>query len=396
MTASSPDSSARSSAAPSASDAGSTGRGPVRVGVLGTSWWSDSMYLPALTAHPGAEVSGLCGRTRHKAEALADEWGVGWVSTDHEEFCDPERLDAVVVATSNESHEPITMLALERGLDVLCEKPLATSSAAADRMAARASETGAITLVPFTYRYMPVFQTVRRLLDDGAIGRPLHLNMRYFTQYAREPGYQWRFDAEQAGSGVIGDLGSHWLHVARWLLGEVEAVGCTSRSFVPRPDRPDGSDYTRSEDSAVMTVAFENGAYGSLQVCAASWEGTDFGQTHHLDLHGIDGTAYAFSDWSTVQEVRYLAAGETGPAAPIPIPDDVWGDARRDRVHDTYRDVFRVERRMVGEWVDAVAAGEPVAGPLRPDLAEGARVQHLLDLAVESAAGDGRLLDARP
>jgi predicted dehydrogenase len=367
----------------------------VRVGILGTSWWADSMYLPALAAHPDVDIVGLCGRTPSKAEALAAEWNVPWWTVDSDEFLDPERLDAVIVATSNDSHEPLTMLAMDRGLHVLCEKPIATSVAGGHRMADRAEELKRTTLAPFTYRYMPTNQFVKRLIDDGFVGRPYHLNMRYFTGFAREGEYSWRFDTELAGSGVLGDLGSHWLHVARWLLGEVTEIGCISERFVEREARPDGSDYERSEDSAQMTVRFENGAYGTLQVSAVCWEGTDFNQTHHLDLHGADGTIYAYNDWSNVQEVRGLRSNEPGPAPVLEIPDDIWGGARRDRVHDTYRDVFRVNRSMIGDWIDAVRDGRPVAGPLVPDLAEGARVQHLLELAAQSAAGDGRLLDAR-
>ena len=368
---------------------------PIRVGVLGTSWWADSMYLPALAAHPDVEIVGVCGRTASTAEQLAAEWNIDWWSVDSDDFIDPERLDAVIVATSNDSHEPLALLAMERGLHVLCEKPIATSTEAAFAMAQAATDSASITLVPFTYRYMPTHQYVKRLIDEGFVGRPFHLNMRYFTGFAREGEYSWRFDTQLAGSGVLGDLGSHWLHVARWLLGEVTEIGCMSARFVERDPRPDGSDYERSEDSAQMTVRFESGAYGTLQVSAVCWEGTDFNQTHHLDLHGADGTLYAYNDWSSVQEVRGLRANEPGPAALMEIPDDVWGDARRDRVHDTYRDVFRVDRRMIGDWVDAVRDGRPVDGPLAPDLAEGARVQQLLELAARSAAGDGRMLDAR-
>lgn len=373
---------------------------PVRVGILGTSWWADSMYLPALAAHPNVEIAGLCGRTPSKAEALAAEWDVSWWTVDSNEFLDPERLDAVIIATSNDSHEPLALQAMERGLHVLCEKPIATSTEAAFAMARAATAAGSITLVPFTYRYMPTHQYVKQLIDDGFVGRPFHLNMRYFTGFARPPEdggpaeYSWRFDTELAGSGVLGDLGSHWLHVARWLLGEVTQIGCISARFIDRESRPDGSDYARSEDSAQMTVRFENGAYGTLQVSAVCWEGTDFNQTHHLDLHGADGTVYAYNDWSDVQEVRGLRANEPGPAAVMEIPNQVWGDARRGRVHDTYRDVFRVDQRMIGEWVDAVRDGQPIDGPLAPDLAEGARVQQLLELAGRSAAGDGRMLDA--
>lgn len=362
---------------------------PLRVGILGTSWWADSMYLPAFAAHSGVDVVGLCGRTAATAEALAATWDVPWVSTDSDEFLDPARLDAVVVATGTDSHERLTMTALDRGLHVLCEKPLAIDSAAANRMAQRAAETDAITFVPFTYRYMPTNQFVKRLVDSGYVGTPFHLNMRYFTGYARDHDYNWRFDREMAGSGVLGDLGSHWLHVARWLLGEVTQIGCISDSFYRRGERPDGTPYEQNEDSALMTVRFANGAYGTLQVCAASWEGTDFNQTHHLDLHGSDGTLYSFNDWSHRQEVMGVRADQPGPAQALEIPDDIWGDARRERVHDTYRDVFRAGGAMVGDWIDAVRAGSKI----EPDFAEGARVQHLIDLATESASGDGRLLD---
>ena len=363
----------------------------VRVGVLGTSWWADSMYLPALSAHPDAELVGVCGRTAATTRALATQWEIPWATTDSNEFLDPQRLDAVVVATPNDTHEALTMAALDRGLHVLCEKPIATNAPAALRMAKRAAETGAITLVPFTYRYMPTNQYIKRLIDDGFVGQAFHLNMRYFTGYARTGEYSWRFDPELAGSGVLGDLGSHWLHVARWLLGEVVEIGCITSRFIEREPRPDGTHYDSGEDSAQITVRFESGAYGTLQMSAVCWEGSDFNQTHHLDLHGSDGTIYAYNDWSTVQEVRGVRANAPGPAAVMAIPDEIWGAARRDRVHDTYRDVFRGGGAMVGDWVDAIRDGSTCS----PDLSEGARVQLLLDLALQSAASDGRLLNAR-
>jgi predicted dehydrogenase len=368
--------------------AGST----LRIGVLGSSWWVDSMYLPALAAHPHAEVVGLCGRTPAKAEALGAAWDIPWVSVDNDEFLDPDRLDAVIVATSNDSHEPITMTALDRGLHVLCEKPVANTVEAADRMAARAGEVGAITLVPFTYRYMPTHRWVKRLIDEGYVGRPHHMNLRYFTGYGRTSDYNWRYDPVVSGSGVLGDLGTHWIDLARWLMGEIVEIGCVSGHGYERPPRPDGTDYAPCEDSTIMTVRFANGAYGTLQVSSVCWEGGDFNQTHHLDLHGTEGTVYALNDWISTQEVRGLRSGDPGPAAVLPVPDDIWGDARRGSVHDTYRDVFRVELAMTGEWIDAIREGRPC----QPDLAQGARVQRLVDLAQQSAALDGRMLDARP
>lgn len=363
----------------------------VRVGVIGTSWWADSMYLPALRSHPGASVVSVCGRDPARTSEFAHQWEIPHWTTDAEELLGGD-LDAVVIATSNDSHEPLTLAALDHGLHVLCEKPMALTPESAQTMATRARDVGAITLVPFTYRYMPTNRYLKRLITEGFLGRPFHLNLRYFTGYAREPGYSWRFDTELAGSGVLGDLGSHWLDLARWLYGEITEIGAVTETFYDRPQRPDGSDYVRSEDSAVMTVRFASGAYGTLQTSAVCWEGTAFNQTHHVDAHGSDGTLYALNDWETVQEVRGLRGGAAGPAQPLPIPDDIWAGARRDHVHDTYKDVFRSSGAMVGDFVDAVRDGRPCD----PDFDEGARVQHLLALALQSASLDGRLLPAAP
>lgn len=357
---------------------------PTRIGVVGTSWWADSMYLPALRGLEGVEVSAVLGRNAERAAAFASTWEIPGVHTDPDEFFD-EPLDAVIIASANDSHHPLSMQAISAGLDVLCEKPLGLDVTEAQAMTAAASAADAITLVPFTYRYMPVNQYVKRLLDAGYVGEAFHLGLRYFTGFARDGEYAWRFDRSEAGSGVIGDIGSHFLYLARWFLGEVTAIGCLSRSFVPRDERPDGRPYERGEDSAVMTLEFASGAYGTVQASAVCHEPTGFGQVHELDAHGADGTIHAVCDWDTVQEVRGVRAGETGAAAPLPIPDDIWNGARRDTVHNTYRDVFRGTGAMIGDFVEAVRSRRPC----EPDFADGLRIQQLCDAAVASAAADG-------
>jgi predicted dehydrogenase len=361
----------------------------IRVGIFGTSWWADSMYLPAIAAFDGAEVVAACGRDQGRADDFARRWDIPLATVDPDELLD-QTLDAVIVASGNDSHYALSMAALDRGLPVLCEKPLALTSIEATTMADRARSVGVATMVPFTYRYMPTNQYVKRLIDDGYLGRPFHLNMRYFTGFARGGEYSWRFDKELAGSGILGDLGSHWLHVARWLFGEVTSIGALTEAFYDRDPRPDGSGYARSEDSAVMTVRFANGAYGTLQTSAVCWEGSDFNQTHHLDAHGSGGTLYSFNDWNDTQWVKGVEADAPGPASTLPIPDEYWRGARRNRVHDTYRDVFRSSGAMVGDFLRTVGDG----GLCEPDFTEGARVQHLLELADESASLDGRQLPA--
>jgi predicted dehydrogenase len=211
---------------------------------------------------------------------------------------------------------------------------------------------------------------------------------RYYTGFARDGEYSWRFDRAEAGSGVLGDLGSHWIDLALHLLGPITHIGAVVNRTVPRGPRPDGVPYDSCEDVAMMTVRFASGAIGQLIVSAVAWEATSFGQTHHVEVHGSDGTLYAYSDWDTVQEVRGLRAGERGPARPLERTAAAWNGVRTDTVHNTYRDTFRTTDAMARGWLTAVAERRHC----QPDMAHGALVQRLTDAAVRSAADDGALI----
>ena len=360
-------------------------RGSVRVGLVGTSWWAEAMYLPALADHPVGRITAVCGRDHDHTRKGAAEWEIPNAFDDWSKMFDSGEIDAVIVASTNETHHEITMAALDRGLPVLCEKPLGMSVAEAQQMADAAREQGVVTMVPFTYRFMPTNQFVKQLIDEGYVGQPYQLSMRYFAGYARSGEYAWRFDEAKAGSGILGDLGSHWLDMARWFLGEITAVSAHSDRFVPRGPRPDGTAYTRSEDNAVILARFESGASATLQISAVCWEGTPFGQIHELDLHGSGGTLHAINDWATVQEVNGVRAGEPGPAQQLTIPSSAWNGAPHSPVHDTYRHMFRRTEAMTRGWATAIACGRPV----EPDFATGARVQQLVAAAITSASTDG-------
>ncbi|MGI9624533.1 MAG: Gfo/Idh/MocA family protein, partial [Acidimicrobiales bacterium] len=261
----------------------------------------------------------------------------------------------------------------------------------ADEMAARAAASDIAALVPFTYQHMPMFAETKTLIDNGFLGNPHHLNLRYFAEYGLDPRYVWRFDKELAGSGVTGDLGSHCLFYAEWLFGPIVQISAVTGTFVERDPRPDGTDYEQVEDSVLMTARYQNGALGTIQACSVSWEGTPFGQTHHIDVHGSDGTVYAFSDWDTIQEIKTVKTGESGPALEYEWRSR-WPDVRTDTVHNTYRDVFRETDVMARRWLNDIAEGKAST----PNLSAGARVQHLVEAVLTSAADDGPMIDVDP
>ena len=343
------------------------------------------MYLPALAQHPLAEWVAVCGRDPERTSAFASRWNIPHFYTNYQEMLATGNLDAIIVAATNDAHYPITMAALDAGLHVLCEKPLALNFAQAKAMADKATSLHLKNMVPFTYRYLPTNRYLKQLIDNGYIGQPYHLNLRYYADYGRDAKYQWVFDSEVAGSGVIADLGAHWFHLARWFYGEISGLSCTLADVVKRPDAPDGHSYPRADDIAMVTLRFASGAYGTFMLSTVAWEGTKFGQTQHMEFHGSGGTLYSSVDWDTVQEVRGISAGQRGGAQPLLIPDALWENARRDTVHNTYRDVFRRQNHMAREFITAIAEDKPVY----PDFAEGARVQQLIDAAVTSAKAGG-------
>lgn len=347
------------------------------------------MYLPALTNHPDAEVVAVCGRNLERAQAFADTWSIPKVYTDIDVLLDAG-VDALVIASANKSHYPYTMKALARGVHVLCEKPLALTFAEAREMTELARARGVKHMVPFTYAFMPTNRYLKQLIDEGYIGTPYHMNLRYYTGFARGGDYLWRFDVGEAGSGVAGDIGSHWLYLARMFYGEIKAITCLLGYNVARAPRPDGKAYEQAEDSAMMLLEFVSGAQASLHVTAVCYEDTPFGQTHHMEFHGSGGTLYSYTDWDTVQEVRGARMGEGVPRR-LEIPEAVWGSVRRDSVHNTYKDIFRQEDYMARGFISAIVNDtEP-----SPSFVDGLRIQQLTDAAILSAK-EGRRVEVAP
>jgi len=367
----------------------------VRLGIAGTSWWADSMYLPALSRHPLAQVRGIVGGHLEHTRTVAARWNVPNAYSTFGEMLDAEALDGVIVLAPNVHHHPYTMAAIARGLHVLCEKPLGLTSAQAREMTQAAEAAGVVNMCPFTYSFMPYARYTKELVDGGYIGRPFHLNMRYFADYGRDGRYIWRFDLGEAGAGVAGDLGSHWAYIATWLFGEVTAVTAVFGRVVERAPRPDGAPFDVAEDSAMILLEFANGATGNLHVSSVAYEPSRFGQLHAWELHGSEGTLHVTCDWDAVERVEGVRIGgaeadrtvERPRLAELPIPERLTEGLRRDTVHNAYKDTFREHDNMARGFVTAIASG----GVAVPSFRDAWRVQRIVDAAGHSAREGRRI-----
>jgi predicted dehydrogenase len=350
----------------------------VKVGIIGTSWWADAMYLPALQ-NSSAEVVALCGRDQSRLNDMADRWKVPGRYTDYRAMLAHAGLDAVIISTTNDLHHPMTLAALERNLHILCEKPLALNYTQAQQMAAAAHAKGVKHMVPFTYRYMPLFQYLKKLIEEGYLGTPYHLNLRYYAGFGRDGQYMWRFDSRYAGMGAVGDIGSHFLYLAQWFYGPVTQICAQFGWFTQRPQpAPDGVPYTQTEDSGSVLLEFANGAQGIVTVTTMAYEPSHFSQSHQVELHGSGGTLYGLMDWDQLQQVRGAQPGEK--MHELPIPEAIWNGVRRDTLHNTYRDVYRTQNSMTRQWIDGIVNNYEVY----PNFDDGASIQRILDAAARS------------
>ena len=354
----------------------------VRFGVIGAGMIANNIHLPSLKSHPQATLTAICSRTLEHAAQAAKRFEIPHVFTDYRQMLETAELDAVVIATPDDLHYPMAMDALDAGLHVLCEKPLALNAAQALEMVTAAEAAGVVHMVFFAYRWRPSYCYLKELVDEGYIGRPYHCHLHFLGGYGRHPYYGWRFD-RQHGTGILGDLGSHMIDLARWTIGDIARVSAQISTFVERPGS-EGEDLDPANDAAMLLLEFENGAQGSIQVSAVAHT-ADRVQEQRMVLHGESGTLeldYSFlgSDFAngvvrTPCELRGARARD-GQFQSIRVPDRLWENADRENAFS----VFQTQPAGPRAFVDAILAGQTGS----PNFHDGYRAQQVIDAAFQS------------
>jgi predicted dehydrogenase len=354
----------------------------VRVGVVGTSWWADMLHLPALASHPQVQLAAICGRNRAPAEELAAKFGIGRVFTDYRAMIESDTLDALVVATPDDTHAPIALAALDASLHLLCEKPIALNAADAQAMYEKAEAAGVNHMTFFSWRWTPYARHVRALLDDGYLGRTYRCHLRFLGSHARDGQYQWRFDQRRA-NGILGDLGSHMIDMARWLVGDIAKVNAQLGIHVPRTGIP-GEPFEPANDTAHLLLEFADGAQGVIEVSAVGLLGAR-GMEQSVVLHGAEGSIdlqLYFDSHAILQCVR--ADGSQHDAAAI--TNELWGDVdRNESLLSQFDKIYY--RQAVGTrlFIDDILAGRKSS----PSLYDGWQAQRVIDAAFESQRRGG-------
>ena len=140
-----------------------------RIGFIGAGWWATANHMPAFAARDDVEMAAVCRLGADELQQVRQQFGFEYATEDYRELLDNVELDGVVVASPHTLHYEHALAALERGLHVMCEKPLTTSGAHARRLVEVAAEQGVEIVIPYGWHYKPYVQEARNRLNAGAV-----------------------------------------------------------------------------------------------------------------------------------------------------------------------------------------------------------------------------------
>ncbi|GAB1804461.1 Gfo/Idh/MocA family protein [Priestia megaterium] len=236
----------------------------VKVGIIGCGSIAQHRHLPEYKMNKEVEIVAVCDINEQRALEVADQYGAK-AYINYEELLTSGTVDAVSVCTPNYLHAPISIAALNNGVHVLCEKPMATSKEESQAMIQASKESGKKLMIGHNQRFVSSHQKARKLIESGEIGRIYSFRTTFGhggpEQWSVDGKESWFFKKDEAFIGAMGDLGVHKTDLLRYLLGEeIVEVG----AFV----QTSAKDFANVDDNAVCMLKTESGIIGTL---AASW-----------------------------------------------------------------------------------------------------------------------------
>ncbi len=335
----------------------------LRVGVIGTGFGTE-VQVPAFATHPRAKVVAVASGTPGKARRVAEQFGIPHAFDDWTQLVSAD-LDLVSVTAPPYLHRPMTLAALAAGRHVLCEKPMALDAREAEEMLREAERREVVHLIDHELRFNPNRRKIKRLIEEGAIGRARHALITAVGAGRNDPSRPWTWWSDAAkGGGILGALGSHQIDLLRYCLGEIaSACGTTEAYIQERPDSQGGGRRkVTSDDFSAFSIKFVSGAMGTvlLSGVAAHQQGP------RIEIWGDEGTIVLDQQerlWTgrRGQDLQEVTDPETLEPAPGMEYSRLWGlsfirfaehivsvllDGKPVEPAATFRDGLQVQRTM--------------------------------------------------
>ncbi|MDO5066917.1 MAG: Gfo/Idh/MocA family oxidoreductase [Propionibacteriaceae bacterium] len=330
------------------------------------------------------------------ADTAAKRFGFERSTADWREIVEDPDIHVVDIATPNHLHADAAIAAAKAGKHIICEKPLARTTEEAKAMYDAVKEAGVVNMVAFNYRRTPAVMLARKYIEEGAIGQVLSFRGTYLQDWSADPDspLSWRFQKSIAGSGALGDIATHVIDMARYLVGEIASVNAMMTTWIPdRPVQSGGADLLGTsrnadgpraevdvDDEVITLLRFADGAIGSVEATRNAYGRNNF---ITLEIHGTKGSIHF--NYERRDELQVCFADDdpdrrgfrtvyTGPAHPygdalwpIPALGIGYGETKIIEAHDFFK---------------AIVEG----GTVSPNFADGYQVSLIDDAIVESAA----------
>ncbi len=338
----------------------------------------------------------ICGRTEAGVSEAADRLGWEGYSTDWRSLLDDPDIHVIDISTPGDSHEEIAIAAAEAGKAVWCEKPIANTLAGAEAMHAAVMKSGVHNGVFHNYRKCPAIALARQIIAEGRIGEIHHVRAVYLQDWIVDPDFPlvWRLQKDRAGSGSLGDIGSHSIDLARHLAGEItDVMGHLHTFVIERPVLAESAAGLAAasggtemgevtvDDAAIVIARFANGALGTFEASRFCQGRKNY---NRIEINGRKGSLvfnmermnelefYSAEDPEGMQGFRLIQATEGCHP---------WCSAYWPTAH-----IIGYEHTFINWVVDAVRsydAGEK----MDPDFDDGLMNQRVLDAINRSAEG---------
>lgn len=321
----------------------------------------------------------ISGRDEEKVARAAAAYGFESWTADWRELIRRPDVDIVDICTPPGTHAEIAAAAAAAGKAVICEKPLAVSYAQAASAVDAVRAAGVLNAVGFNYRRLPAVSLMKRMVDQGAVGKVRLLRATWLSDEFVDPGipYDWRFERSMGGT-TIADLGSHLIDMATWIAGGITEVCGQSETFT----RERSNRAVSVDDASSALVRFESGARGVLEMArVAVRRPCDF----TVEVNGSTGTLVF--EYARLNELLYGDGGDE---------PGLYGMRRIRAEHETHP--YARSWWPVGQGIGYGASfvnhlGDLLErwpdGPWEPDFAQGAAVQAVCD-AIERSAAERR------
>ncbi|WP_424831452.1 Gfo/Idh/MocA family protein [Ruegeria sp.] len=317
----------------------------------------------------------VCASSAQSAERYRKAYGFHRATDDWQALVSDPRVEAIVIATPQETHRPIAEAAFALGKPVLCEKPLGASLEDGAAMVAAAESSGVTNMVGFNYIRTPASQYARQLIAEGAIGDVTWFRGEHTEDFYADPQTPATWRTDGMANGTMGDLAPHMINAAMALIGPITKVSAEVETV--HKTRPGGE--VTNDDHAQMMCRFENGVMGHLYISRIA-TGRKMGYAYE-----ISGTNGAIRFDQEDQNTLWLYRME-GPEATRGFTKILTGPEHPDYEpfcqgpgHGTgYQDQIIVEAR---DFLKAIETGQPIW----PTFRDGHAVNCVVSAALASA-----------